>query len=111
MRLYHLFEIFNMTFYEASSMVCWFAILLGLPITIQTSCDSNPCLHGGECLPNQQNQTQFTCQCKGQWTGELCNDKDGDKGPCDSNPCLHGGECPGRVSPKSAEPNTVYLPV
>ncbi|XP_072025621.1 uncharacterized protein [Amphiura filiformis] len=63
-------------FTVVSSCIC---LVEGLTTIQPSPCDPNPCQHGGECVINQM---QFTCQCKGQWTGELCDDKD-NAGPGD----------------------------
>ena len=36
-------------------------------------CDPNPCQHGGLCRPTIDG-SDFTCDCKGHWTGPLCTD-------------------------------------
>ncbi|XP_072025347.1 uncharacterized protein [Amphiura filiformis] len=71
---------------SARYLIYWFAVVSsciwlveGLTTIQPSPCDPNPCRHGGECVANQM---QFTCQCRGQWTGQLCEDKD-NAGPGD----------------------------
>ncbi|KAK2891240.1 hypothetical protein Q8A67_013883 [Cirrhinus molitorella] len=50
------------------------------------SCDSNPCLYGGTCV---QNNLDYYCKCRGQYSGQRC-----EKGLyCKENPCQNGGQC------------------
>ncbi|XP_010886420.1 neurocan core protein isoform X2 [Esox lucius] len=50
-------------------------------------CLTNPCLHGGKCLPQGQG---YSCYCPQGFTGENCEI---DVDDCQSNPCLNGGTC------------------
>lgn len=50
-------------------------------------CMTNPCLHGGKCLPQG---TGYTCYCPQGYTGENCEI---DVDDCQSEPCANGGTC------------------
>ncbi|XP_041752610.2 neurocan core protein isoform X2 [Coregonus clupeaformis] len=50
-------------------------------------CVTNPCLHGGKCLPQGKG---YSCYCPQGFTGENCEI---DVDDCQSNPCLNGGTC------------------
>ena len=39
------------------------------PYVLLDPCDSEPCLHGGEC---SRTSSGFVCQCKDQYFGEAC---------------------------------------
>ncbi|KAJ8011615.1 hypothetical protein DPEC_G00060090 [Dallia pectoralis] len=53
-------------------------------------CMTNPCLHGGKCLPQGQGYQGYSCYCLQGFTGENCEI---DVDDCQSNPCLNGGTC------------------
>ncbi|KAL0966447.1 hypothetical protein UPYG_G00295410 [Umbra pygmaea] len=59
---------------------------LGLAVA-EEPCLTNPCLHGGKCLPQGQG---YSCYCPQGFTGENCEI---DVDDCQSNPCLNGGTC------------------
>ncbi|KAG7487982.1 hypothetical protein MATL_G00029330 [Megalops atlanticus] len=50
-------------------------------------CHTNPCLHGGSCLPEGKG---YSCYCPPGYSGESCEI---DIDDCQSNPCLNGGTC------------------
>ncbi|CAF1576407.1 unnamed protein product, partial [Didymodactylos carnosus] len=50
-------------------------------------CNPNPCLNGGQCVPN--GFTGFACQCPQGFTGNRCEDRD----VCNPNPCRNNGIC------------------
>nr|XP_029479125.1 neurocan core protein-like isoform X1 [Oncorhynchus nerka] len=50
-------------------------------------CVTNPCLHGGQCVPQGKG---YSCYCPQGFTGENCEI---DVDDCQSNPCLNGGTC------------------
>ncbi|KAG7461362.1 neurocan core protein-like, partial [Solea senegalensis] len=50
-------------------------------------CVTNPCLHGGKCLPQG---TGYSCYCPQGFTGENCEI---DVDDCQSEPCENGGTC------------------
>uniref|UniRef100_A0A3P8SXY5 Neurocan b n=1 Tax=Amphiprion percula TaxID=161767 RepID=A0A3P8SXY5_AMPPE len=52
-----------------------------------TPCVTNPCLHGGKCLPQG---TGYSCYCPQGYTGENCEI---DVDDCQSEPCENGGTC------------------
>ncbi len=51
------------------------------------ACTPNPCLNGGQCVPNGIGG--FTCQCPPSFSGQRCEDRDG----CASQPCQNRGVC------------------
>uniref|UniRef100_A0A7N5ZZY3 Neurocan b n=1 Tax=Anabas testudineus TaxID=64144 RepID=A0A7N5ZZY3_ANATE len=61
------------------------------PITTTTvevePCVTNPCLHGGKCLPQG---TGYSCYCPQGYAGENCEI---DVDDCQSEPCENGGTC------------------
>ncbi|XP_041658499.1 neurocan core protein-like isoform X2 [Cheilinus undulatus] len=61
-------------------------------ITLSTAvevepCVTNPCLHGGKCLPQG---TVYSCYCPQGFAGENCEI---DVDDCQSEPCENGGTC------------------
>jgi len=58
-------------------------------VTVSTSapspCLPNPCQNAGDCV---EYGTSFICQCKPEFSGDLCEFE-----PCSSNPCQNGGSC------------------
>uniref|UniRef100_A0A3B4AZ78 Neurocan b n=1 Tax=Periophthalmus magnuspinnatus TaxID=409849 RepID=A0A3B4AZ78_9GOBI len=54
-------------------------------------CVTNPCLHGGKCLPQG---TGYSCYCSQGFTGENCEI---DVDDCQSEPCENGGTCVDKV--------------
>ncbi|XP_074544598.1 neurocan core protein-like [Halichoeres trimaculatus] len=61
-------------------------------ITLSTAvevepCVTNPCLHGGKCLPQG---TGYSCYCPQGYAGENCEI---DVDDCQSEPCENGGTC------------------
>ncbi|XP_056277119.1 neurocan core protein-like [Pseudoliparis swirei] len=54
-------------------------------------CVTNPCLHGGKCLPQG---TGFSCYCPQGYTGENCEI---DVDDCQSEPCENGGTCVDKI--------------
>ncbi|XP_029381266.1 neurocan core protein-like [Echeneis naucrates] len=61
-------------------------ITLGPAIEVEP-CVTNPCLHGGKCLPQG---TGYSCYCPQGYTGENCEI---DVDDCQSEPCENGGTC------------------
>ncbi|XP_034470389.1 neurocan core protein-like isoform X2 [Hippoglossus hippoglossus] len=57
------------------------------PATEVEPCVTNPCLHGGKCLPQG---TGYSCYCPQGFTGENCEI---DVDDCQSEPCENGGTC------------------
>ncbi|KAJ0058731.1 hypothetical protein NL108_000445, partial [Boleophthalmus pectinirostris] len=54
-------------------------------------CMTNPCLHGGKCLPQG---TGYSCYCPQGFTGENCEI---DVDDCQSEPCENGGTCVDKI--------------
>ncbi|KAK7945721.1 hypothetical protein WMY93_001449 [Mugilogobius chulae] len=54
-------------------------------------CVTNPCLHGGKCLPQG---TGYSCYCPQGFTGENCEI---DVDDCQSEPCENGGTCVDKI--------------
>ncbi|XP_018583606.2 neurocan core protein [Scleropages formosus] len=50
-------------------------------------CQTNPCLHGGNCLSEGKG---YSCYCPQGYSGESCEI---DIDDCQSNPCQNGGTC------------------
>uniref|UniRef100_A0A3B4UX11 Neurocan n=2 Tax=Seriola dumerili TaxID=41447 RepID=A0A3B4UX11_SERDU len=61
-------------------------ITLGQTMEVEP-CVTNPCLHGGKCLPQG---TGYSCYCPQGYTGENCEI---DVDDCQSEPCENGGTC------------------
>ncbi|KAM8838530.1 neurocan core protein-like [Synchiropus picturatus] len=57
------------------------------PTVVAEPCVTNPCLHGGKCLPQG---TGYSCYCPQGFTGENCEI---DVDDCQSEPCENGGTC------------------
>uniref|UniRef100_A0A8C7D386 Neurocan core protein n=1 Tax=Oncorhynchus kisutch TaxID=8019 RepID=A0A8C7D386_ONCKI len=55
--------------------------------TEDNPCQTNPCLHGGSCLPEGDG---YSCYCPQGYSGESCEI---DIDDCQSNPCQNGGTC------------------
>ena len=53
-------------------------------------CSSNPCPPNTNCLPLQNNQSQYICLCKANFTGENCSIEDQ---RCANNHCAVGSIC------------------
>uniref|UniRef100_A0A087YC52 Neurocan b n=1 Tax=Poecilia formosa TaxID=48698 RepID=A0A087YC52_POEFO len=54
-------------------------------------CVTNPCLHGGKCLPQG---TGYSCYCPQGFAGENCEI---DVDDCQSEPCENGGTCVDKI--------------
>ncbi|XP_035993963.1 neurocan core protein isoform X1 [Fundulus heteroclitus] len=54
-------------------------------------CVTNPCLHGGKCLPRG---TGYSCYCPQGYAGENCEI---DVDDCQSEPCENGGTCVDKI--------------
>ncbi|XP_023820824.1 neurocan core protein [Oryzias latipes] len=54
-------------------------------------CVTNPCLHGGKCLPQR---TGYSCYCPQGFAGENCEI---DVDDCQSEPCENGGTCVDKI--------------
>ncbi|CAF1175475.1 unnamed protein product [Rotaria magnacalcarata] len=54
----------------------------------QNLCSQNPCLNGGQCMPNGQG---FICRCPPRFTGNRCEAPA--VTPCQPSPCQNGGIC------------------
>uniref|UniRef100_A0A8K9UHA4 Neurocan core protein n=1 Tax=Oncorhynchus mykiss TaxID=8022 RepID=A0A8K9UHA4_ONCMY len=57
------------------------------PSAEDNPCQTNPCLHGGSCLPEGDG---YSCYCPQGYSGESCEI---DIDDCQSNPCQNGGTC------------------
>ncbi|XP_028987073.1 neurocan core protein-like [Betta splendens] len=57
------------------------------PLVEVEPCVTNPCLHGGKCLPQG---TGYSCYCPQGYAGENCEI---DVDDCQSEPCENGGTC------------------
>ncbi|XP_076000891.1 neurocan core protein-like [Genypterus blacodes] len=66
------------------------AITLG-PTAEVEPCVTNPCLHGGKCLPQG---TGYSCYCPQGYAGENCEI---DIDDCQSEPCENGGTCVDKI--------------
>lgn len=50
-------------------------------------CDSQPCLHNGQC---NDSINGYTCQCPSGWTGKNCEEE---MDQCALQPCGNGASC------------------
>ncbi|KAI3385916.1 hypothetical protein SNEBB_005785 [Seison nebaliae] len=56
------------------------------------SCSTLPCLNGGTCIQDVQND--YRCVCNGEFTGRNCQTKESQLSNfCSSSPCQHGSVC------------------
>ena len=53
-------------------------------------CSANPCPPNADCLTLQNNQSQYVCLCKANFTGENCSSEDK---RCTNNHCAVGSAC------------------
>lgn len=59
------------------------------------ACDPNPCKHKGECMLDTKDKTKFTCFCKGDYVGPVCDGKAGCRTSffSQNGPCGKHGNC------------------
>ncbi|XP_065216653.1 protein jagged-2-like [Planococcus citri] len=53
-------------------------------------CVTGPCVNGGTCIENLENQNHYQCLCPPGWTGSDCSINIDE---CASSPCQNGGTC------------------